>query len=85
MSDGTQGSKRARPTVAARLTEALLAMPIGAERIMNGHRVLRDDADGLETWVIGGRRFGYYQAVEVVTGRALEDIAAWFRRGRLPR
>lgn len=82
--DGNR-SKRARPSAAANIVEALLAMPVGTERLMNGRWVLRADADGLETWVIGDRRCGYLQAVEVVTGRSLEEIAGWYRRGRLPR
>jgi hypothetical protein len=80
-----EASRKARPSVAANIVEALLAMPVGAERLMNGHRVLRDDADGIEAWVVGDRRYGYAQAVEVVTGRSLEEIADWYRRGRLPR
>ncbi|MCK4415259.1 MAG: hypothetical protein KAY32_17130 [Candidatus Eisenbacteria sp.] len=65
---------------AARITEALLAMPVGTEATMNGRRVRRDDADGLETWVVDGRRHGYFLAVEAVTGRTTEELAAWLRQ-----
>ncbi|MCK4415263.1 MAG: hypothetical protein KAY32_17150 [Candidatus Eisenbacteria sp.] len=67
---------------AARITEALLVMPTGSETAMNGRRVRRDAADGLETWVVDGRRHGYFLAVEAVTGRTTEELAAWIRRVR---